>query len=247
MNDEQLLRYSRHLLLEGFDVAGQQALLDSSVLLVGVGGLGSPAALYLASSGVGRLSLVDDDVVELSNLQRQVAFRQDDLGQSKARVAAAAIRRLNPDIEVEALQTRLQGEALQDAVRAADLVVDASDNFATRCALSQACLQHARPLVSGAAIRAEGQVVVFDHRHAGGPCYRCLYKEELQDQDLACAESGVLAPVVGVIGSMLALEALKLLAGYGASVSGRLSVLDARYLEWRQLQITPDPECPYCS
>ena len=245
MDDPQLLRYSRQILLPQFGIEGQQALLDSHVLIVGAGGLGSPAALYLAAAGIGRISIADDDVVESSNLQRQILHREADIGRPKAESAHAHLRALNPRLRVEAITERLQGEALEARVRAADIVLDCCDNFATRFAINAACTRQGRPLVSGAAIRLEGQVTVFDLRKDDSPCYRCLYREE-GEQEETCSENGVLGPLVGIIGSIQALEAIKLLAGMGETLAGRLLVLDGLHLEWRELKLRKDPECPVC-
>lgn len=246
LSNQQLLRYSRHILLPALDVDGQAALLASRALVVGVGGLGSPVAMYLAAAGVGTLHLVDDDAVELSNLQRQIAHSTADIGRSKVASAAATLAELNPDVSVIADESRLLGEALQAAVAAADVVVDASDNFATRFALNAACHAAGVPLVSGAAIRSEGQLSVFDFRRKNTPCYRCLY-HQVDDAALNCAESGVLAPLVGMIGSMQAIEALKCLAGFGETLVGRLLLIDAATMEVRQLRLARDPACPVCS
>ncbi len=246
MHDEQLLRYSRHILLPGIDVEGQEKLLQASVLVVGVGGLGSPVALYLAASGVGKLMLVDDDKVELSNLQRQIAHRTKDVGRSKTASAGESVMALNPDVAVELVTERLAGDALLSAVGAVDVVVDCSDNFTTRFALNQACVLTRTPLVSGAAIRSEGQLSVFDFRQAESPCYRCLYSPEAGDEQLNCAEAGVLAPIVGVMGSMQALEAVKVLTGFGQTLVGRLLLLDGATMECRTLKLGKDPSCPVC-
>ncbi|GAA4105504.1 molybdopterin-synthase adenylyltransferase MoeB [Zhongshania borealis] len=246
MDDEQLLRYSRHILLPGLDVEGQEALLRSRVLIVGMGGLGCPVALYLAASGVGELHLADDDTVDLSNLQRQIAHGSADIGRGKVDSVAESIHALNTDICVVPHSVRLSGEALVEAVAGVDLVVDASDNFTTRFALNRACYTARKPLVSGAAIRGEGQLSVFDFRREDSPCYRCLY-HEADDAALNCSESGVLAPVVGIIGSMQALEALKCLSGLGEPLVGRLLLFDGINMELRQLNLRRDPACPVCS
>jgi adenylyltransferase/sulfurtransferase len=246
MDDEQLLRYSRHILLPGLDVEGQEALLRSRVLIVGMGGLGCPVALYLAASGVGELHLADDDTVDLSNLQRQIAHGSADIGRGKVDSVAESIHALNTDIRVVPHSVRLSGEALAEAVAGVDLVVDASDNFTTRFALNRACYTARKPLVSGAAIRGEGQLSVFDFRREDSPCYRCLY-HEADDAALNCSESGVLAPVVGIIGSMQALEALKCLSGLGEPLVGRLLLFDGINMELRQLNLRRDPACPVCS
>ncbi|MFT5484176.1 MAG: molybdopterin/thiamine biosynthesis adenylyltransferase [Halieaceae bacterium] len=246
MNDEQLLRYSRQILLPGWDIAGQQKILEATVLIVGLGGLGCPVALYLAAAGVGRLILADDDLVELSNLQRQIAHQTSRIGDAKVESARDAVLALNPEIQVEVIARRLEGTQLQAAVAEVDLVVDATDNFNTRFALNRAARQAGIPLVSGAAIRSEGQIAVFDPRQENTACYECLY-EDKGDEDLSCSESGVLAPLVGVIGSLQALEALKVLAGYGKPLVSRLFVLDGFTLETRCLEIPKRPGCPVCS
>lgn len=245
MNDEQLLRYSRHILLPALDVGGQEALLNSKVLIVGMGGLGCPAALYLAASGVGELHLADDDRVELSNLQRQIAHGQADVGRLKAESVADSIKAINSDTKLSVLSVRLTGNALKEAVAAVDVVVDASDNFTTRFALNEACASARRPLISGAAIRGEAQLSVFDFRRDDSPCYRCLY-HEADDAALNCSESGVLAPIVGMMGSMQALEALKCIAGFGEPLVGGVLIIDGMTMDVRQLNLRRDPECPVC-
>lgn len=245
LNDEQLLRYSRQLMLNGFDVAGQEALLAARVLIVGLGGLGSPVALYLAAAGVGRLRLADHDAVELSNLQRQIIHRHDALGQAKTRSAAATLAGLNADTAVELFDARLEGAALDAAVQGCDAVVDCTDNFATRFALNRACWQHRVPLVSAAAIRMEAQVNVFDPRRPDSPCYQCLY-EEGTDGDLNCAENGVMAPLVGLVGSLQALECIKVLSGYGEPLVGRLLLIDALAMQLRSLRLQKNPACTVC-
>jgi adenylyltransferase/sulfurtransferase len=244
MNDDQLLRYGRQILLPGVDVAGQERLAASRVLILGLGGLGSPAALYLAGAGVGELVLVDDDAVEISNLQRQIAHETADVGTPKAESAARHIAELNPEITTRAIPRRLDEAELTEAVAGVDLVLDCSDNFATRFAVNRACAAAGRPLVSGAAIRMEGQVAVFDHRR-GGPCYRCLYREE-GDEAERCSESGVLGPAVGIVGSWQAAEALKLLLGIGEPLTGRLLMLDLAAGDCRTLTLRADPACPVC-
>ncbi len=245
MNDEQLLRYSRQIMLPHFDVAGQQALLDSHVLIVGLGGLGSPAAMYLAAAGVGKLTLVDDDVVELSNLQRQLAHTEVDIGESKVQSAASKLRAMNGSIELAVVNKRVDAEELNSLVVSVDAVIDATDNFATRFAINKACLAAEVPLVSGAAIRLEGQLAVFDSRREDSPCYECLYKDD-SGEDLSCADNGVLAPVVGIIGAMQALETIKILTQLGEPLVGRLLVFDAARLQWREMKLARDPMCPAC-
>lgn len=250
MNDQALLRYSRQIMLEQIDIAGQERLLAGHALVVGAGGLGSPVALYLAAAGVGRLTLADDDVVELSNLQRQVAHGEADLGRNKAESAAEAARALNPGCRIEALTRRLDGAALADAVAAADVVLDCTDRFSSRYAINRACLAARVPLVSGAAIRFSGQLAVFDSRDAASPCYACLYPPgeggEHADDELRCAENGVVAPLVGLIGTFQALEALKLVSGAGTPHRG-LSTFDGLSGEWRRFNVPRDPACPACA
>jgi molybdopterin/thiamine biosynthesis adenylyltransferase len=245
MDDQQLLRYSRQILLPQIGVAGQQQLLDARVLIIGAGGLGSAAALYLASAGVGHITIADHDKVELSNLQRQILHRHQDIGRPKVDSARDTLTRLNPDLQVTGLPVRLDGEQLAALIGPLDLVIDGSDNFATRFAVNAACVQQHTPLVSGAAIRMEGQLAVFDSRRADSPCYRCLYKEG-EEPDQTCTDNGVLAPVVGVIGSLQALEAIKVLLNLGETLCGRLLLFDALYSEWRSVKLSRDPACPVC-
>ncbi len=245
MNDEQLLRYSRQIMLPQFDAAGQQRLLASHALILGMGGLGSPVAMYLAAAGVGKLTLVDFDTVDLSNLQRQILHGSHDIGRPKVESARDTLAVLNADVEVIALNARVEGEALDELVASADVVIDASDNFATRFQINDACVRARKPLVSGAAIRMEGQVSVFHNERDDSPCYRCLYRDE-GELEQTCSENGVLAPVVGVIGSIQATEAIKVLAGIGDTLSGRLLLWDAMTMEWRSLKLRKDPACPLC-
>lgn len=246
MEDEQLLRYSRQIMLPQFDVAGQQRLIDSHALIIGMGGLGSPAAIYLAAAGVGRLTLVDFDKVDLTNLQRQIVHATADVGRPKVESAREHLLALNPEITVEIIAHKLEGDELLAAVAAADVVVDASDNFATRFAINDACVAARKPLVSGAAIRMEGQVAVFHNERDESPCYRCLYRDE-GELAQTCSENGVLAPVVGVIGSIQATETIKLLSGMGETLDGRLMMWDAMTMEWRTLKLKKDPACPVCN
>lgn len=246
MNDSQLLRYSRHILLDQVGIAGQEALLAAHALIIGAGGLGSPVALYLAAAGVGRITLADHDVVDLTNLQRQIAHDLSGVGQNKAHSAAGRMRAMNPDVQVMETPVRLEGEQLDAAIAAADVVLDCSDNFATRHAVNRACVLHRKPLVSGAAVRFDGQVAVFDLRHDAAPCYACLFPEHAQDAEMRCAEFGVFAPLVGVVGAMQALEALKLLIGIGESLSGRLLLFDALAADWRAIRLKRDPGCEAC-
>ena len=245
MKDEQLLRYSRQIMLPQMDVAGQQKLIDATVLIVGMGGLGCPAAMYLAAAGVGHLIIADDDLVELTNLQRQVAHSQSMIGEPKVVSAQQTLLGLNPDLKITALQKRLEGSELSEAVGRADLIVDACDNFTTRFAINSACIEHGKPLVSGAAIRMEGQVAVFDSRNPTSPCYQCLYSQG-DDEDASCSENGVMAPLVGIIGAVQAMEAIKLLTGIGESLTGRLLLLDASTLQWREMRLPRDSSCGAC-
>jgi len=245
LSDDQLLRYSRSIMLPEVDIAGQGAWQAARVLIVGLGGLGGPAAAYLAAAGVGELVLVDDDRVDLTNLQRQIMHAEAACGEAKVSSAEASLKAINPSVRITAVDQRLQGEALERQVCEVDLVLDCSDNFATRFALNSACFAAGVPLVSGAAIRFDGQISAYDPRDAQSPCYRCLY-EEGDEASLTCSESGVFPPLVGVIGSMQAMEALKLLAGIGEPLTGRLLLLDGKRMQWRSLRLRPDPECPVC-
>ena len=247
MNDEQLLRYSRQIMVSQIDIAGQEKFLAARVLIIGLGGLGCPAAMYLAASGVGSLVLADFDKVESSNLQRQIAHSESTVGALKVESAATMLRALNSDINIVTINAALVGEALLREVNNSDVVLDCSDNFSTRMAVNKACVETRTPLVSGAAIRLEGQLAVFDSRSDDSPCYACLYDlDEDESEDLTCSESGVLSPLVGVIGSMQALETLKLLADFDQPSTGKLSLLDAASLEWRQLTLQKDPGCKVC-
>jgi molybdopterin/thiamine biosynthesis adenylyltransferase len=246
MNDDQLLRYSRQIMLPQVDFAGQEKLLASRALVIGAGGLGSPAAMYLAAAGIGQLAIADHDVVDLSNLQRQLLHRNVDIGRAKTASARDTLLSINPDIQITALPVSLQNAALDEQVRLADVVLDCSDNFATRFSVNAACFNQRTPLVSGAAIRMQGQLAVFDSSKENSPCYSCLYKEG-EDAEQTCAETGVLAPLVGIIGSMQALEAIKLILSVGNSLAGRLVVFDGLQHEWRTLKLLRDPACPVCS
>jgi len=246
LTDAQLLRYNRQILLHDFDIAGQERLQQSRVLVAGLGGLGCPAALYLAAAGVGELILADGDDVELSNLQRQIAHATSAIGRNKARSAADAIAALNPEVRVEVIDRALTESTLPALLSRVDLVLDATDNYPVRFALNRACIAAAVPLVSAAAVRSEGQLAVFDPAR-GGPCYRCLYREGDAPTALSCSESGVLAPLVGVLGSLQAMEALKLLTGFGEPLRGTLLVADLRYMEFRRLALAARPDCPACS
>lgn len=246
MNDEQLLRYSRHLLLDQIGIEGQEKILGAHALLIGAGGLGSPAALYLASAGVGRITLADGDTVDLTNLQRQILHTQDRVGQAKALSGQAALARINPEVSVVPITQRVAGEQLETLVASADVILDCCDNFATRHAVNRACVKHRRPLVSGAAIRFDGQLSVFDSRHDGAPCYHCLFPEGEDVDEVRCAVMGVFAPLTGIIGAMQAAEALKLIVGIGEAVTGRLLMLDGLSMEWRSVKFGKDPHCAVC-
>ncbi len=250
MTDEQLLRYSRHLLLDDIGIEGQQRLLAAHALIVGAGGLGSPAALYLGSAGVGTLSLVDDDSVDATNLQRQIAHDRARIGQPKAESAAQRVRAINPDVHLRALVQRVDADALDTLVSAADVVLDCSDNFRTRHAVNAACVRRHKPLVSGAAIGFDGQVSVYDSRYSESPCYACLFPPEAAHEDVACATMGVFAPLVGIIGSLQAAEALKLLLGFSGpsqTLAGRLLMLDARTMGWDEVRLARQPHCSVCA
>jgi molybdopterin-synthase adenylyltransferase len=246
MNDNQLLRYSRHILLDEIGIEGQQKLLDAHALVIGAGGLGSPAAYYLASAGVGRITLVDNDTVDLTNLQRQILHTTERVGQPKAQSGRHTLMQINPEIDVVALTERAEGERLGALVQQATVVLDCSDNFATRHAVNRACVTHKVPLVSGAAIRFDGQISVFDPRRADAPCYACLFPPDQQFDEVMCSTMGVFAPLVGIIGTMQAAEALKLVAGIGESLAGRLLLLDARSMEWISIRMARDTSCAVC-
>jgi molybdopterin-synthase adenylyltransferase len=246
LNDDLLLRYSRHILLPEVGVAGQARIADAAVLIVGAGGLGCPVALYLGAAGVGRLLLADGDTVDLTNLQRQIGHATAAIGENKADSLARSVRAINPEIEVRPIREALASSALGEAVAAVDLVVDASDNFATRHAVNRACVQYGKPLVSGAAIGFSGQLAVFDSRRANSPCYHCLFPDHADEPELRCAEAGVFSPLVGVIGAMQAMEALKYLAQVGEVLVGRLLLWDGLRTEARVLKAPRDPACPVC-
>ena len=246
MTDDDLLRYSRHLLLDDIGIEGQERIAAAHALVIGAGGLGSPVALFLGSAGVGRITLVDGDRVDLTNLQRQIAHDLSTLGEAKAISATLRVGGINPRIEVTALVERVAGARLDELVAGADVVVDCSDNFATRQAVNVACVRHGRPLVAGAAIVFDGQISVYDTRRPESPCYACVFPPDAAFEDVACSTMGVFAPLVGIIGSMQAAEALKLVAGIGSSLAGRLQMLDARTMEWTELRIERDLACPVC-
>lgn len=246
MNDEQLLRYSRHILLPEIGIEGQARIRAARALVVGAGGLGCPAALYLAASGVGHLTLADPDRVDLTNLQRQVLYRTDSIGKPKVEEARRALKAINPEVDVAVLPKKLEREDFDALVARMDVVLDCSDNFATRHALNRACVAARKPLVSGAAIRFDAQVSVFDLRAQDAPCYACLYPEDGDAEEVQCSQMGVFAPLTGVVGALQALEAVKLAAATGESLSGRLLLLDARSTEWRSVRVKKDPGCKVC-
>jgi len=245
LSDEELLRFSRQILMPRFDIAGQQALRSARVVIVGSGGLGCPVALYLGAAGVGHITLVDDDVIELANLQRQIAFETAQIGESKAETLAARVRSINPAVSISVVNRRLELNDFAREVAEASLALDCSDNFSTRFALNRACVASGVPLVSGAAIRGEGQLSVYDSRNAESPCYHCLYPEQ-GNEDLTCSEAGVIAPLVGMIGSAQAMEAIKVISGVGRPLVGRLLILDAWEMQWREMKLNKDPDCPVC-
>ena len=246
MNDEQLLCYSRLILLDDLGIEGQQRLLDSHALIVGAGGLGSPVAMYLAAAGVGHITIADHDVVDLTNLQRQIAHTTTRVGQAKVASATQAMHALNPEVRVTALAHKLCAAELDTLVPTVQVVVDCCDNFATRQAVNAACVTHRVPLVSGAAIRMDAQLAVYDARDAKSPCYACLFPPDQAPEEVQCATLGVLAPLVGVVGSLQAMEAVKLLAGLGSRLTGRLQMLDGRGLEWSEVRLQRNPSCPVC-
>ena len=246
MNDDQLLRYSRHILLPEVGIEGQEKFLASHALVIGAGGLGSPAALYLATAGVGRITLADGDTVDATNLQRQILHRISSVGKPKARSGRDTIAEYNPDVVVVPLEQRAEGGLLDKLVAACDVVLDCCDNFTTRHAVNRACVRRRKPLVSGAAVRFDGQVSVFDLRRADAPCYHCLFPEGQEVEETRCAVMGVFAPVTGIIGTLQAAEALKVLAGIGETLDGRLLLLDGLSMEWRQVRLRKDAACAVC-
>ena len=247
MRDDQLLRYSRHILLDEWGVEGQERVSQSHALILGAGGLGSPTALYLASAGVGHITLIDHDVVDVSNLQRQIAHTQDRVGQLKVESLKKAMTQINPEVQVECIAQRADSVLLNQHVAMADVVLDCTDNFETRHAINLACVQHIKPLVSGSALRMDGQVAVYDIRQNHAPCYACVFPPTQQFEETRCATMGVLAPLVGIIGSLQATEALKILSGMGASTVGQLILFNAKFMEWQTLQTHRHAHCPVCS
>jgi molybdopterin-synthase adenylyltransferase len=246
LDDSQLLRYSRHILLDELGIEGQQKLLTSNALIIGAGGLGSPVALYLGSAGVGRITVVDHDTVDATNLQRQIAHTLDRVGMPKAQSIQFAIASLNPDVKVTVTTQRADDGMLAELVQQADVVLDCTDNFATRHAINRACVKHRKPLVSGAAIRFDGQVTVYDPRDAKSPCYSCIFPETDTLEEAQCATMGVFAPLVGIIGSVQVAEALKLLTGVGQALTGRLLMLDARSMTWSEIKMPRNADCSIC-
>ncbi len=246
MNDEQLLRYSRHILLPEIGIEGQEKLLAARALVIGAGGLGSPVALYLASAGLGSITLCDNEDVDLTNLQRQIVHRTESVGRKKVESARATLAAINPEVRVTPLPERVDGKRLEALAAQADVIIDGSDNFATRHAVNRACVRVKKPLVSGAAVRFDGQVAVFDLRAPGAPCYACLFPESGEPEDVRCAVMGVFAPLTGIVGSIQAAEALKLITGSGETLAGRLLLLDALTMQVRTITLRKDPACPVC-
>jgi len=246
MNDDQLLRYSRHILLDEMGIEGQERTLAAHALIIGAGGLGSPAAMYLASAGVGHITLVDDDVVDLTNLQRQIAHTTERVGQPKVVSAAVAMAAINPEVRATTLQVRADAAALDALVREATVVLDCSDNYATRHAVNAACVRHNKPLVAGAVIRFDAQITVLDPRDAQSPCYACIFPPQAEFEEVRCSTMGVFAPLVGVVGALQATEALKLIAGVGSSLAGRLLMLDGRTMEFNTMHVQRAPQCTVC-
>ncbi len=248
LDNETLLRYSRHILLDQLEYAGQQKLLNARVLILGAGGLGSPAAMYLASSGIGHIVICDFDIVDISNLQRQILHSESDLAKNKADSAKQTLAKLNSQIQITSINKKLDTTALREEVSKADVILDATDNFASRFSLNQACILARKPLISGSAIGMEGQVSVFRLDQAGSPCYQCLYSnEESEPEENTCTQNGVLAPMVGIIGSILATEAIKVITKIGKDLNGRLLLLNALTMEWRSIKLSKDSRCPSCS
>ncbi|MGV3740906.1 MAG: HesA/MoeB/ThiF family protein [Burkholderiaceae bacterium] len=246
MNDHQLLRYSRHILLDEIDIQGQEKFLGAHALIIGAGGLGSPAAFYLASAGLGKITLVDNDTVDLTNLQRQILHTTERVGHAKAKSGKQTLEQINPTIEINALVERVDDERLLELVRQADVVLDCCDNFKTRHAVNRACVAAGVPLVSGAAIRFDGQIAVFDTRRDDAPCYACLFPPDQEFEEVQCSTMGVFAPLVGIVGTTQAAEALKVVAGIGETLAGRLLLLDARTMEWNSIKVARNLSCPVC-
>lgn len=247
MQDAELLRYSRHILLDDIGIEGQERILAAHALVIGAGGLGSPAAMYLACAGIGHLTVVDHDTVDLTNLQRQIAHRTESVGRPKVVSMQQTLHSLNPTIEVTALQAKADAQLLDSLVASADIVLDCCDNFGTRQAVNAACVKHGKPLVSGAAIQFDGQISVYDTRDEKAPCYACTFPPSVTFEEVRCATMGVFAPLVGIIGAMQAAEALKVIMGVGRSLKGRLLMLDGRSMEWNEIGMPRDPHCPVCA
>lgn len=247
MNDQQLLRYSRHILLDQIGIEGQEKINNAHALIIGAGGLGSPAALYLASAGVGKITIVDDDEVDLTNLQRQILHTTERVGLKKVDSAKVCLQQINPEIQIMAVQERVQDEQLIDLIQSASVVLDCSDNFVTRHAVNRACVQYSVPLVSGAAIRFDGQISVFDTRKNNAPCYACLFSPDADFEEVQCAMMGVFSPLVGIIGAMQAAEALKLIIQIGQSLVGRLLLLNAMDMQWNEIAVARNVDCVVCS
>lgn len=245
MNDQQLLRYSRQIMLPQVDIAGQQKLLAAKALIVGAGGLGSPASIYLAAAGIGQITIYDNDEVDLSNLQRQIAHHTKDIGTDKVISTQNTLKKLNPDVKVIAIKQRLEGKSLKKEVKNADIVLDCCDNFSTRFAVNAACVEHKTPLVSGAAIRFEGQIAVFTPGINESPCYNCLYADNGEEM-INCASNGVIAPITGIVGSIQAMEAMKLIMGIGKTLTGRLLLLDGLSMQWNEMKLRKNVLCPTC-
>jgi molybdopterin/thiamine biosynthesis adenylyltransferase len=246
LDDQQLLRYSRHILLDEIGIEGQSKLLASHALVVGAGGLGSAAAFYLASAGVGKITLVDHDQVDLTNLQRQILHTEQRVGLNKVDSAKLTLAQLNPHIQIQTVSERADARRLAELIQQADVVLDCTDNFPTRHAINAACVAHRKPLVSGAAIKFDGQCSVFDIRQSEAPCYACIFPPDLHFEETACATMGVFAPLVGIIGTIQAAEALKLIMEIGTSLAGKLLLLDARTMQWQQINARRNPQCPVC-
>ncbi|KMQ80934.1 Sulfur carrier protein adenylyltransferase ThiF [Candidatus Burkholderia pumila] len=246
MNDDQLLRYSRHILVDEIGIEAQQRFLDAHAIIIGAGGLGAPAAMYLAAAGGGKLTLVDADTVDLTNLQRQIVHMTSSVGKAKVESARSTLNALNPDVSIEAANVRADTKWLDENVPQASVVLDCSDNFATRHAINAACVAHGVPLVSGAALRFDGQISTFDLRQADSPCYACVFPPDQEFEEVACSTMGVFAPTVGIIGAMQAAEALRVIGGFGETLAGRLIMLDSLRMEWNTMRIARQPDCPVC-
>ncbi len=247
MQDEELLRYSRHILLNEIGIEGQTRICQSRALVVGAGGLGSPAAMYLACAGVGHITIIDDDTIDLTNLQRQIAHSSDRVGMAKVQSANQTLHALNPHVQVEAIQARADANLLEQLVSRMDVVLDCCDNFSTRHTINQACIKHGVPLVSGAALQFAGQITVFDPRQQLSPCYACIFPPHCAPPETQCSTMGVFAPLVGIVGAMQAAEALKLIISCGCTLSGRLLMLDGLRMEWTEMQLSRQPDCSVCA